>query len=91
MKKTSVEKTKLEIVKETRLIAIEMIVAFKDVDQSVFVNSVIKIEKTNNTKNIATGYIIECIKHRPQAIISAERVNKIRERKNKSFRFKILQ
>ena len=43
MKKTSVEKTKLEIVKETRLIAIEMIVAFKDVDQSVFVNSVIKI------------------------------------------------
>ena len=43
MKKTSVEKTKLEIVKETRLIAIEMIVTFKDVDQSVFVNSVIKI------------------------------------------------
>lgn len=42
MKKTSVEKTKLEIVKETRLIAIEMIVAFKDVDQSVFVNSVNK-------------------------------------------------
>lgn len=43
IKKTSVEKIKLEIVKETKLIAIEMIVAFKDVDQSVFVNSVIKI------------------------------------------------
>ena len=43
MKKTSVEKKKLEIVKETRLIEIEMIVALKDVDQSVFVNSVIKI------------------------------------------------
>ena len=43
MKKTSVEKTKLEIVKETKLIAMEMIAAFKDVCQLVFVNSVIKI------------------------------------------------
>ena len=42
-KKTSVEKIKLEIVKETKLIAMEMIAAFKDVCQLVFVNSVIKI------------------------------------------------
>lgn len=31
IKKTSVEKIKLEIVKETKLIAMEMIAAFKDV------------------------------------------------------------
>lgn len=42
-------------------------------------------------KNIAIGYTIKCIKHNAQARANAEKVNKIRKRKNKSFRFNILQ